>query len=152
MKFLRSQPYVDSSRILLNGWSYGGFMTSYALTHSEVFKAGIAGGSVTDWHDYDSVYTERYMLTPEHNKEGYEKSASRNAAKNLHGDLLLLHGTMDDNVHVQNTLQFAYELQKAGKTFDMMLYPKSRHSVIDPALTKQLRNMMWRFIQKELLN
>ncbi|HET7712971.1 MAG TPA: S9 family peptidase, partial [Thermoanaerobaculia bacterium] len=73
--WLRQQPWVDGSRMVLSGWSYGGFMTSYALTHSKSWKAGIAGGSVTDWRDYDTVYTERYMLTPEHNKEGYEKAS-----------------------------------------------------------------------------
>lgn len=152
VNFLKSQPWVDGSRILLNGWSYGGFMTTYALTHSDAWKAGIAGGSVTDWHDYDSVYTERYMLTPEHNKEGYERSAPRNAAKDLHGDLLLLHGAIDDNVHVQNTMQLAYELEKAGKLFQMVLYPKSRHGVTDPDLSKQLQMKMWQFVQQELLD
>ena len=92
---------VDSTRIGINGWSYGGFMTSYALTHSKSWSMGIAGGTVTDWRDYDSIYTERYMLMPQNNPEGYEKTSPRNAAKNLHGQLLLLHGAIDDNVHLQ---------------------------------------------------
>ena len=136
---------------MLYGWSFGGFMTTYALTHSAMWSAGIAGGSVTDWRDYDSVYTERYMLMPEHNKEGYERSGPRFAAKNLHGSLMLLHGTNDDNVHLQNTIQFAYELEKAGKVFRMMLYPKSRHGVIDTALVAQMRATMLRFIDETLL-
>lgn len=148
--YLKSLPYVDGSRIGLWGWSYGGFMTSYAMTHSNVFKIGIAGGSVTDWRDYDSIYTERYMLTPQNNPEGYERTAPRKAAKNLSGKLLLIHGTIDDNVHVQNTIQFVYELQKAGKQFELMLYPKSRHGVTDPLLLKHMREMMTNFILKNL--
>ncbi|HET7712251.1 MAG TPA: prolyl oligopeptidase family serine peptidase, partial [Thermoanaerobaculia bacterium] len=144
--WLRQQPWVDGSRMVLSGWSYGGFMTSYALTHSKSWKAGIAGGSVTDWRDYDSVYTERYMLTPEHNKEGYEKASPRFKAADLHGNLLLIHGMIDDNVHMQNTVQFAYELQKAGKQFELMLYPKSRHGVTDPLLAKHMRQLMFDFV------
>ena len=148
--WLRSQPYVDGSRIGIWGWSYGGFMTSYALTHSQSFKMGIAGGTVSDWRNYDSIYTERYMQTPQNNPEGYKKSSPVNFAKDLHGKLLLIHGAMDDNVHVQNTIQFTYELQKAGKQFQLMLYPKSRHGVTDPLLVKQMRTMMTEFILTNL--
>lgn len=151
LKWLTSQPYVDGSRVLLNGWSFGGFMTSYALTHSTLWKAGIAGGTVSDWHDYDSVYTERYMLMPQENPEGYRKSAPRFAAANLHGNLLLLHGAMDDNVHLQNTIQLAYELQKSQKLFRMMLFPKSRHGVTDPLLVSDMRRLMLQFIEENLL-
>ena len=125
--WLARQPYVDATRIGIEGWSYGGFMVSYALTHSDRFAMGIAGGSVTDWRDYDTIYTERYMLMPQNNPDGYWRSAPRFAAADLTGALLLVHGTMDENVHMQNTLQFAYELQKAGKPFEMMVYPRSRH-------------------------
>jgi len=148
--WLKSQPYVDGSRIGIWGWSYGGFMTSYALTHSQSFKMGIAGGTVADWRDYDSIYTERYMQTPQNNPEGYKKSSPANAAKNLHGKLLLIHGAIDDNVHMQNTVQFVYELQKAGKQFQLMLYPKSRHGVTDPLLLKHMRQMMLDFIVENL--
>jgi dipeptidyl-peptidase-4 len=148
--WLKTQPWADTSRVVLNGWSFGGFMTSYAMTHPSSFTAGIAGGSVTDWRDYDSVYTERYMLTPEHNKSGYETTGPRAAAKNLHGNLLLLHGTTDDNVHLQNTIQFMYELQKAGKQFELMLYPKSRHGVTDPALNKHLHQLMLDFVLRNV--
>jgi len=148
--WLKSQPYVDGSRIGIWGWSYGGFMTSYALTHSESFKIGIAGGTVADWRDYDSIYTERYMQTPQNNPEGYKKSSPVNAAKNLHGKLLLIHGSIDDNVHMQNTMQFIYELQKAGKQFQLMLYPKSRHGVTDPLLLKHMRQMMLDYILENL--
>jgi dipeptidyl-peptidase-4 len=150
ISWLKTQPYVDGSRIGLWGWSYGGFMTSYALTHSKSFKIGIAGGSVTDWRNYDSIYTERYMATPQNNPEGYRKSSPVHFAKDLSGKILLLHGLMDDNVHVQNTVQFAYELQKAGKQFELMLYPKSRHGVTDPLLLKHMRTLMTEFVEKNL--
>jgi dipeptidyl-peptidase-4 len=150
LSWLKSQPYVDGSRIGIWGWSYGGFMTSYALTHSQSFKLGIAGGTVADWRDYDSVYTERYMATPQNNPEGYRKSSPVTAAKDLHGKLLLIHGAIDDNVHMQNTIQFVYELQKAGKQFELMIYPKSRHGVTDPLLVKHMRQMMTDFIVKNL--
>ena len=150
LTWLKSQPYVDGDRIGLWGWSYGGFMTSYALTHSQSFKMGIAGGTLADQRDYDTIYTERYMQTPQHNPEGYRNSSPRFFAKDLHGKLLLIHGAMDDNVHVQNTIQFAYELQKAGKQFQLMLYPKSRHGVTDPLLVKHMRQMMTDFVLANL--
>jgi dipeptidyl-peptidase 4 len=150
LTWLKSQPYVDGTRIGLWGWSYGGFMTSYALTHSQSFKLGIAGGTVADWRDYDSIYTERYMQTPQNNPVGYKKSAPVNAAKNLHGKLLLIHGAIDDNVHMANTIQFVYELQKAGKQFQLMVYPKSRHGVTDPLLLTHMRQMMTDFIVANL--
>jgi dipeptidyl-peptidase-4 len=151
VRWLTAQPYVDGSRVLLTGWSYGGFMTAYALTHSTLWSAGIDGAGVTDWRDYDSIYTERYMLTPQNNEAGYRETAPRWAAKNLHGSLLILHGATDDNVHVQNTIQFAYELQKEGKLFRMMLYPNSRHGVTEPALAAQMRATMLAFVEETLL-
>lgn len=150
--WLKQQPWVDAARIGINGWSYGGFMVSYALTHSKSFAMGIAGGPVTDWRNYDSVYTERYMKTPASNPDGYARTAPKAAAKDLHGRLLLIHGAIDDNVHPQNTMQFAYELQKAGKPFQLMLYPKSRHGVTDPKLAKHLRETMLAFVEATLLS
>jgi dipeptidyl-peptidase-4 len=150
ISWLKNQSYVDGDRIGIWGWSYGGFMTSYALTHSQSFKIGIAGGTVSDWRNYDSIYTERYMQTPQNNPDGYRKTSPVHFARDLHGKLLLIHGAMDDNVHVQNTVQFVYELQKAGKQFQLMLYPKSRHGVTDPLLVKQMRQMMTDFILANL--
>jgi dipeptidyl-peptidase-4 len=150
LSYLKSLPYVDPARIGLWGWSFGGYMTSYALTHSTSYRVGISGGTVTDWANYDSIYTERYMLTPEHNPEGYRVSAPLAAAANLHGKLLLIHGAIDDNVHMANTVQFIYALQKAGKQFDLMIYPKSRHGVTDPLLVKHLRQMMTDYILANL--
>ena len=148
--YLKKQDYIDGERIGIWGWSYGGFMTSYALTHSKSFKIGIAGGTVADWRDYDSIYTERYMRTPQNNPEGYKKSSPVSAAKDLHGKLLLIHGAIDDNVHMQNTIQFVYELQKAGKQFELMVYPRQRHGVTDPLLLKHMRQMMTDFIVENL--
>ena len=144
--WLKQQSYVDASRIALHGWSYGGFMTAYALTHSTSWAAGIVGAPVTDWRSYDTVYTERYMKTPQNNPEGYRKTAPRFAAANLHGRMLLIHGGIDDNVHRQNSEQFAYELQQAGKSFEMMIYPRQRHGVTDPRLNTHLRRLMFDFI------
>jgi dipeptidyl-peptidase-4 len=148
--WLKTQSYVDRDRIGLWGWSYGGFMTAYALTHSTTFKIGMSGAPVTDWRNYDSVYTERYMRTPQNNPDGYAKASVVKAAANLHGKLLLIHGATDDNVHVQNTLQFAYELQKAGKAFELMIYPRVRHSITEPAQLKHMREMMTEFIVRNL--
>ena len=127
--WLAAQPYVDGERIGLGGYSYGGFMASYALTHSTKFHAAFAGAPVTDWRNYDAFYTERYMDTPQENPDGYEQSSVVGAAKNLQGNLLLVHGAMDDNVHLQNTLQLSLELQKSNKDFEMMIYAKSRHGI-----------------------
>ncbi|HEX3151730.1 MAG TPA: DPP IV N-terminal domain-containing protein [Gemmataceae bacterium] len=137
MDWLAEMPWVDAKRFGLSGHSYGGYMTSYALTHSKKFSAGIAGAPVTDWRNYDSIYTERYMGTPQDNPQGYDASSAVKAAKNLHGRLLLLHGEMDDNVHVQNTLQFIDELQKAEKEFEVMIYPRARHG-LGPGAQRQI--------------
>jgi dipeptidyl-peptidase-4 len=150
ISWLKQQPYVDGSRIGIHGWSYGGFMTMYALTHSTSFAMGIAGGTVADWRNYDTVYTERYMGTPQQNPDGYRSSSPRWSASNLHGSLLLIHGAIDDNVHISNTMQLVYELQKADKPFELMLYPKSRHGVTDPALVRHLRGLMFDFTIRHL--
>lgn len=150
VSYLKSLPYVDGSRIGISGWSFGGYMTAYALTHSKNFKAGIAGGTVSDWSLYDSIYTERYMGTPQNNPEGYKKSSVLTAAKDLSGKLLLVHGAIDDNVHLQNTMQLVYELQKAGKQFDLMIYPTARHGLTNPVQVKHMHQMMTDFIVNNL--
>ena len=151
LAWLKQQPYVDGSRIGISGISYGGYMTLYALTHSRSFAMGIAEGAVSDWRNYDTIYTERYMGTPTDNPEGYRRSSPRFSAARLSGRLLLIHSTLDDNVHAQNTSQFTYELQKAGKQFEMMLYPRSPHGVSDPQLAPHMRQMMLDFTLKNLL-
>jgi dipeptidyl aminopeptidase/acylaminoacyl peptidase len=132
IRWLAKHPWVDASRIGMSGGSYGGFMTAYAMTNSNLFAAGIASAPVTDWRSYDSIYTERYMNTPQENKEGYDKTSVVKSAKNLHGRLLLVHGLMDDNVHVQNTIQLVDALQQAEKEFEVMIYPRSRHGIGGP--------------------
>ncbi|MBP7051326.1 MAG: DPP IV N-terminal domain-containing protein [Phycisphaerae bacterium] len=129
IRWLAAQPYVDAERIGMSGYSYGGFMTAYALTHSKLFAGGIAGAPPTDWRFYDSIYTERFMDTPQNNPDGYEQTSVVKAAKNLHGQLLLVHGAIDDNVHIQNTFTLVDALQRADKPFQLMVYPQSRHGV-----------------------
>jgi dipeptidyl aminopeptidase/acylaminoacyl peptidase len=130
--WLTKHSSVDADRIGMSGHSYGGFMTSFALTHSKLFAAGIAGAPVTDWRYYDSIYTERYMNTPQENPEGYDLTSVVKAAGNLHGKLLIAHGIMDDNVHLQNTVELMEALQRAGKDFQVMFYPRSRHGIVSP--------------------
>lgn len=127
--WLKEQPYVDGARIGISGHSYGGFMTAYALTHSDLFAGGIAGAPVTDWRLYDTIYTERYMDTPQNNPDGYRKSSVVAAAEQLKNRLLLIHGAIDNNVHLQNALQLAHALQQADRAFEIMVYPESRHGI-----------------------
>lgn len=129
IRSLSENPWVDKTRIGMTGHSYGGYITAYALTHSDLFAAGIAGAAVCDWQDYDSIYTERYMQTPAENPEGYKVSSVLEGAENLHGNLLLLHGAIDDNVHMQNIVRFIQALQNANKKFELMIYPNARHGI-----------------------
>jgi dipeptidyl-peptidase-4 len=128
VEYLKSLPYVDGSRLGIRGWSYGGYMTLYALTHApEVFKCGSAGAPVTDWKFYDSTYTERYMRTPSENPTGYKSSSPLEAAASLKARLLIIHGTSDDNVHMQNTINFLDALIRAGKPYEFHLQPGQKH-------------------------
>jgi len=150
LSWLKRQPGVDGERVAIHGGSYGGFMASFALTHSRSFKVGIAFAPVTDWRLYDTVYTERYMRRPKDNPEGYAATSVIEAAGQLQGELLLIHGTMDDNVHLQNTIQLANALQQAGKSFELMLYPNSRHGVRDKAQIYHLYGLKTRFLLENL--
>ncbi len=133
VKWLRTKPYVDPQHIGINGGSYGGYTTCMALTYgSDYFTHGNAGSSVTDWKLYDTVYTERYMDTPEDNPKGYEFGSVMTHAEKYNGHLLITHGTMDDNVHMQNTIQLISKLQDLNKDFELMLYPNARHGVGHP--------------------
>jgi dipeptidyl-peptidase-4 len=142
-------PQLDRVRTGIWGWSGGGSMTLYALTHSDRFKAGIAVAPVTNWRDYDSIYTERYMGLLKDNTSGYDDSIV-SAAGNLHGSLLLVHGTSDDNVHFQNTIQMTDALIKAGKQFRLMVYPNKTHGIGGTATRMQLFHMMEDFWNREL--
>lgn len=146
VQWLVDQGVADPDRIGLTGWSYGGFMTSYALTKSDRFRLGLAGGSVTDWRNYDSVYTERFMRTPANNAKGYASTSVVASAANVSGRLVLAHGAIDDNVHPGNTMQLALALQKAGKRFDLMLYPNQRHGL------EASQSRHWRALQLESID
>jgi dipeptidyl-peptidase-4 len=144
VEWLKQRPYVDGSRIGMHGHSFGGYLTSYVMTHSDVLAAGIAGAPVTDWSLYDTIYMERYMLTPQTNPEGYKVTSVINAAKDLKGLLLITHGTMDDNVHFQNTIRLIDALQKAKKQFRTMILPGYRHGLFGD----HYRRMMYEFIME----
>jgi dipeptidyl-peptidase-4 len=134
----------DPKRVAISGWSYGGFISAYALTHSDTFALGLAGAGVYDWQLYDTIYTERYMRTPQQNPQGYAATSVVKAARNLKGKLVLLHGELDDNVHLQNTMQLLWELQVAGKQdVELMVYPRSRHG-LDPRVNAHSHEFQWR--------
>jgi dipeptidyl-peptidase 4 len=126
--YLKSLPFVDPDRLGIWGWSYGGFMTLYALTHApDVFKVAVAGAPVTDWKNYDTIYTERYMGTPEGNPRGYATSSPLARAGDLRASLLLIHGTGDDNVHLANTMAFVDALVRAGRPYSLVVHPRQKH-------------------------
>ncbi len=148
--WLQSRPWVDPERLGIWGWSFGGYLAAYAMTHSAHFRAGIAGAAVTDWTLYDTVYTERYMGTPGRFAGAYRRSSILDAAANLQGKLLILHGTADDNVHVENSLRLVDVLQQARKDFELMLYPGARHAVEDAPQVYDLRRRMTEFLLANL--
>lgn len=152
LKWLGDQGFADLSRVCIEGWSYGGFMSAYALTHSKAYKLGIVGAPVTDWHLYDSIYTERYMDTPQANPEGYKTSSVDLAAKDLHGKMLIMHGTSDDNVHPANTIQLIQALQNAGKDYELQLFPGSDHGSAfgKPMQRFSIYRARWDFLKSNL--
>ena len=148
--WLKNHDWIDEDRIGIWGWSYGGYMTAFALTHSDTFKTGISVAPVTDWKNYDAIYTERFMDTPQNNPAGYEQSSVLNAIDRMDASLLLVHGSMDDNVHISNALQMVYAMQKANKPFDLMIYPKCRHGIRDPQQRLHLFEKMTKFLKENL--
>jgi dipeptidyl-peptidase-4 len=148
---LAKYPQLDGSRLGWWGWSYGGYMTLTAMTHSDRFRAGVAVAPVTDWRDYDSIYTERYAgLVPEYDA-AYKKSSPINYAAQLHGHLLEVHGTSDDNVHMQNTMQMINAFINSGKQFDLQLYPRKTHAIAGQAARVHLFNRIRNHFRQELL-
>ena len=128
-KWLANESYVDVDRIGIWGWSYGGYMSSLCLFKGyDVFKTAMAVAPVTNWKYYDSIYTERYMQTPEENS-GYDENSPITHVDSLQGNYLLVHGTGDDNVHFQNSIEMVTALQKANKQFDFMMYPNKNHGI-----------------------
>lgn len=150
-KWLGSQPYIDKDRIGIFGWSFGGYMASLALTKgAEVFKLGIAVAPVTNWRYYDTVYTERFMRTPQENPSGYDDNSPTTHAKHLKGKFLMIHGTADDNVHYQNAIEFAEALIQNKKQFQFMTYPDKNHGIYGGNTREHLYQMMTNFILENL--
>ena len=150
-KVIGNYLYVDKSRIGIFGWSYGGFMASNCiLKGNDIFKMAIAVAPVTNWRFYDSVYTERYMHTPQENPSGYDDNSPINFANQLKGKYLLIHGSADDNVHVQNSMEMMNALIKANKQFDSQIYPDCNHGIYGGMTRIQLFNKMTNFIHENL--
>jgi dipeptidyl-peptidase-4 len=150
VKYLISLGFVDPVRIGITGWSYGGFMTLNALLNApEVFKCGIAGAPVTNFLNYDTIYTERYMGLPKENPDGYAQTALPPKAQNLRSKLLILHNLEDDNVLFQNTMQMINALEEAGKEFSLGIYPQKTHEVSEAPL-RQMYSTMLNFFERNL--
>lgn len=149
-RWLARQPYVDANRLGIWGWSYGGFMTAFTLEQDgNPFKAGIAVAPVADWRLYDTIYTERFMRTPEENPQGYDRGSAVKHAAGLRARMLLVHGTGDDNVHFQNSTQLVDALQAAGKQFNFMMYPDRNHGIANGRST-HLYTMMTNWVLANL--
>ncbi len=150
-RYLASLPYVDASRIGIWGWSYGGFMSLLCMEKgNDVFKAGIAVAPVTNWRYYDNIYTERFMRKPQENPKGYDDNSPLYFADKLKGKLLICHGTADDNVHFQNTIEFAEKLVQANKQFEMQIYNNRNHSIYGGNTRLHLFTKMTNFILENL--
>jgi dipeptidyl-peptidase-4 len=148
VRFLAQRPYVDASRVGIHGHSYGGYMAALAvLKHPDVFHVAVAGAPVTDWRHYDTIYTERYMRTPQENPEGYDAGSCITFAKQLVGKLLILHGAVDDNVHPNNTWQLIDEFHKERLPFQLMMYPRSGHGIGGPSVMP----LKWEFLWDHLI-
>jgi dipeptidyl-peptidase-4 len=129
-RYLASLPYIDGNNIGIWGWSYGGYNVLMSMSRGNgIFRAGVAIAPVTDWRFYDTVYSERFMRTPQQNSGGYEKASAIALAGRLEGNLLLVHGMGDDNVHFQNSVEYVRALVEAGKHFDMFFFPDNDHSL-----------------------
>jgi dipeptidyl-peptidase-4 len=150
-KYLANLPYVDGSRIGIFGWSYGGYMSSLCLLKgAEYFKMAIAVAPVTNWRYYDTIYTERYMRTPQENASGYDDNSPINHVEKLKGEYLLIHGSADDNVHYQNTMEMANALVNANKQFDLFIYPNKNHGIYGGYTRLHLFTKMTHFIKQNL--
>ncbi len=150
-KWLAKQPYVDGSRIGIQGWSYGGYMSSLCITKgADVFKAAIAVAPVTNWRYYDSIYTERFMGLPKDNASGYDDNSPINHVDKLKGNYLLIHGLADDNVHYQNAAEMTLALVKANKPFDQFIYPDKNHGIYGGTTRLHLFEMMTTWLEENL--
>jgi dipeptidyl-peptidase-4 len=150
-RYLGGLDFIDKNRIAIWGWSYGGYITLLSMSRGNgIFKAGVAIAPVTDWKFYNSIYTERFMRTPQENFDNYELSSAIHYAAQLQGRLLLVHGTSDDNVHIQNTMEYDKALVKEGKLFDMQVYPDKNHSLLGSETRNHLYNRIIDFLNRNL--
>ena len=150
-KELQGYPYVDANRIGVMGWSYGGFMASLAITKgADVFKMAIAVAPVTNWRNYDNIYTERFMRTPKENADGYDANSPVNYVNLMKGKFLLVHGAADDNVHYQNSMELINALVKADKQFDLFIYPNRNHGIYGGNTRNHLFKMILDFVEENL--
>ena len=150
-RYFAALPYVDKARIGIWGWSFGGYMTALALTkNADVFKMGVAVAPVTNWRYYDSVYTERFLKTPQQNPQGYDDNSPVQFADQLRGKLLLVHGTGDDNVHFQNSVAFVEAMVKADKDFQTLYYPNRNHGIYGGNTRLHLYRQMTNFVLQNL--
>jgi dipeptidyl-peptidase 4 len=150
-KVFAQRPDVDANRLGIMGWSYGGFMSSLAMTKGNgLFKMGIAVAPVTNWRFYDNIYTERFMRTPQENAKGYDDNSPINFAKDLQGKYFLIHGAADDNVHYQNSMEMISALVKANKQFDLFIYPNKNHGIYGGNTRNHLFEMIHGYILDEL--
>lgn len=150
IEHLKSLGFVDPANIAIWGWSGGGFATAFGMTHSKVFKAGISGAPVTDWRLYDSIYTERYMGLPAEEEEAYMETSAVRAANDLHGRILFVHGTSDDNVHIQNTVKMIDALIAADKPYELLIYPGKTHGVAGAKTRVHLHRSMEEFLARTI--
>jgi dipeptidyl-peptidase-4 len=150
-RYAGNLPFIDAGRMSIWGWSYGGFISSSVMLKGDgLFKVGIAVAPVTNWRYYDNIYTERFMRKPQDNIKGYDDNSPLFFADGLKGKLLLVHGTADDNVHVQNTLEFAERLVQAEKQFDMMLYTNRNHGIYGGNTRMHLYTMLEDYLNTNL--
>jgi dipeptidyl-peptidase-4 len=150
-RYFATLPYVDANRIGIQGWSFGGYLSSLCITKgADIFKVAIAVAPVTNWRYYDSIYTERFLQTPAENATGYDENSPINFCHLLKGKYLLVHGTGDDNVHFQNTVEMISALNKAGKQYDLAVYPDKNHGIAGGNTRLHLYTKMTDFLLKNL--
>lgn len=150
-RYMGGLSYVDKSRIGFQGWSYGGYMASLMISKgADVIKAAIAVAPVTNWKYYDNIYTERFLRKPADNKSGYEDNSPTNFVKNIKGKFLLIHGSADDNVHMQNSMELSAALVKNNIPFDFMIYPNKNHGIYGGLTRLHIYSKILKFVKENL--
>jgi dipeptidyl-peptidase-4 len=150
-KYLGKLPYVDNSRVSFQGWSFGGYMASLLISKGgETFKTAVAVAPVTNWKYYDNIYTERFLRKPAENKNGYEENSPTNFVKGIKGKFLLIHGSADDNVHLQNSMELANAMVANNIPFDFMIYPNKSHGISGGLTRLHIYTKIFKFIKENL--